>query len=193
MKKLKIIVSLLIMTLSITSLDTGCTKDAGVHKPNGITLLTTTTTPAISPEIIEEQIVGKHLHVESSFITFSGKAELPDNTVLLSQLYEGDKALSWWPTNMEILVRNGQWEISVDLEQIGRVDNILIGPIYNLKIWQKDNLENKAEMFFDLVGPPRDDPWWKLSVFWMSVGTGIAIIIIIVAVYYVKQLKRRVK
>ncbi len=114
----------------------------------------TVTTPPTSHEVVEGQIHVYGVHVESSLIRFSGTAGLPDRTVLRSQLYQDSTLLLWWPTGQDIAVQNGEWTISVALEDDGRPREILVGPVYRVDVWERDNPAQHSGFSFDLVGPP---------------------------------------
>lgn len=93
----------------------------------------------------ELDVTGVSIYL-NNFITFRGTAEFPDGTVLLSQLFEDDKALLWWPIDQQIKVDGGRWEIKV---LIG--DNRLSSPYYRLIVY---NPSVKTTFSFNLKGPP---------------------------------------
>jgi hypothetical protein len=190
MKKLKILIVVLLITSTI--LDTGCRHNSKLQATNYASSSVTITTPANSPVVVEGRIDVNRVQVEPSLITFWGIAGLPDDTIIRSQLYEGETPLSWWPTDMDILIQNSQWTISVALESRGQVNNILVGPRYYYKVWQKDNPANSTGMFFDLIGPPKITPLWKQGIFWLLISIIIGIIIIALGIYNVIRLKRTI-
>ena len=102
-----------------------------------------------------EDIVVNRAHA-GSYIQFSGTSKLPDGTVLVSQLFQDDIPLSWWPEEQKIIVNDGEWEITVtESANITASDlGLLVGPDYNFYIWEQDNPVTKSSFYFDLVGPP---------------------------------------
>ena len=105
--------------------------------------------------VSNQKIVVNRVH-SGSYIQISGTSILPDRTVLLSKLFEDDNPLSWWPEDQEIMVKNGEWEITVTKsENITASDlELRVGPDYDFYIWERDNPEIKSNFYFDLVGPP---------------------------------------
>ena len=105
--------------------------------------------------VSNQKIVVNRVH-SGSYIQISGTSILPDGTVLLSKLFEDDNTLSWWPEDQEIMVKNGEWEITVTKsENITASDlELRVGPDYDFYIWERDNPEIKSNLYFDLVGPP---------------------------------------
>jgi hypothetical protein len=102
-----------------------------------------------------EDIVVNRVHA-GSYIQFSGTSKLPDGTVLVSKLFEDDIPLHWWPEEQEIIVNDGEWEITVtESANITASDlELLVGPDYDFYIWKRDNPATKSSFYFDLVGPP---------------------------------------
>ena len=193
MRKFKILFTLLLFSLVTAQLVTGCASNDATRLTTSVTQPVTTTTFG-SPEVIEGQIYVDRVHVESSLVTFYGTAGLPDGTILHSLLIEGEEPLSWWPTDMDMLVQNGQWTASVALDERGQVKNILVGPSYYYKVYQKDNPTNTAGAFFDLIGPPPIEPWWRRGIFREMFGIALGIIVIIIAgVYGIMRWRHRVK
>jgi hypothetical protein len=93
-------------------------------------------------------------------IDISGKSNLRDSTPLESQLYIGQEPQNWWPTNLNIQVKNGGWGFTVELGRNGVPDK-LTGSSYFFKIWKKDDPNIFATQFIDLVGPPPAKPPFK--------------------------------
>ena len=114
-------------------------------------------TPADTrPDLINREIIADHVHhTFGSYIQFSGTSTFPGGTVLVSQLFEDDIPLSWWPNEREIIVNEGEWEIIVEKSaDITASDlELRIGPGYDFNIWERDNPEIKGGLYFDLVGP----------------------------------------
>jgi len=105
------------------------------------------------------QIIVENVHVlDSVSIRFYGTANLSDGTLLNSQLYEDDILLSWWPANLDIMVRNENWNIVVPLGVNGAPKSLLSGPSYHLILWQKNDSSVKGFFRFDLKGPPDLSP-----------------------------------
>ena len=85
------------------------------------------------------------------YVRFHGTASFPDGTILLSQLYEDQKPLHWWPVAQPIIVENGTWAIKVLLGTRGAPSDLLSGPFYHFIVYRP---LIKAGLGFDLVGPP---------------------------------------
>ena len=192
-RKSKTLITLLLFVLVTAQLATGCASDGTTGMTTSVTPPVTTTTFG-SPEVVEGQIDVYHVHVESSLISFSGTAGFPDDTTLHSRLYEDETSLSWWPDYMDIVVQNGRWTASVDLDMPRQVKNILVGPRYHFEVWLTNNPANKSGIFFDLVGPPPFEPWWIREIFWAMIGIALGIIVIILAgIYGIMRWRYRVK
>ena len=111
-----------------------------------------TLTPLFSDLIT---IRGVHIQ-DKSDVGLRGESALPDGTCILTQLYEDDRPLDWWPSERCALVKDGRWEIQVRLsEEQGAPEDLSETAMYILRAWQKDDPAIEAQYFpFDLQGPP---------------------------------------
>lgn len=99
-------------------------------------------------------IHGTSIQAGVGSIIFSGTSELPDGTILQSQLYENDILLTWWPTDREFPVQNGKWQMKVTLGKNGAPVDVAPCSYYFLKIWVKDDPSIIGGHSFDTIGPP---------------------------------------
>ena len=115
-----------------------------------------TLTPLFSDLIT---IRGVHIQ-DKSDVGLRGESALPDGTCILTQLYEDDRPLDWWPSERCALVKDGRWEIQVRLsEEQGAPEDLSETAMYILRAWQKDDPAIEAQYFpFDLQGLPRNRP-----------------------------------
>jgi len=170
----------------------GCRNYADAQTMTFENVSLTTTQPAASAEIIAGQIKANRVQVDFFSINVTGTAGLPDGTILHSRLFEEGLPLAWWPTGTDIIVKNSQWIDSVTLEETGQTNKILIGPGYHYEIWQQDDPTNTAGLFFDLVGPPPADPWWRRGILWLIAGIGIGILAVIAVIIFLVRVRHRV-
>ena len=149
--------AVILITLVSTLITVGCVQNdrSGIDHDDNITGDNAVSTNVSSTPASQNEMTVVGVHVTSSqFINFHGTAAFPDGTVLLSQLYEDDKPLPWWPAGQPIKLNHGQWEIQVLLGVNGAPSELLTGPGYHFNIWQQDNASIIANLHFDLVGPP---------------------------------------
>ncbi len=132
-------------------LPAACAQELATEEP---TAPATVTIAPRTHEVIEGEIHVYGVHTETSLIRFSGTAGLPDGTVLRSQLYKDGTLVPWWPTGQDIPVHDGQWTISAALGDDGRPREILVGPVYRVDVWERDDPAQHGGFSFDLVGPP---------------------------------------
>jgi hypothetical protein len=83
--------------------------------------------------------------------SFSGRTQLPDGTLLNAQLYEGAKPVAWWPSDLDTEVKDGEWNITLHLDEIGLRHDLSSGPIYTFTIWEKWHPSVSKTAWFDLV------------------------------------------
>lgn len=139
----RIAVILLLVTLIIPTLS--C-------RPVRTTAVWTDTSSLTNAPFEEMAAKGVTVAALYKYIRFHGTASFPDGTVLLSQLYEDQKPLPWWPVDQSIVVKNGTWEIKVPLGAHGAPRDLLSGPFYHFIVYRP---LIKAGLGFDLVGPPQ--------------------------------------
>ena len=101
-----------------------------------------------------EKITPVSVNITGGTISFTGHTVLPDGTYLQTQLYSDDTPEAWWPADECIQVQDGKWQISVRLGENGAPENLEVGPLYVLKVWENGNPSVMAEFPFDLTGPP---------------------------------------
>jgi hypothetical protein len=102
---------------------------------------------------IEEKITPVSVSITGGTISFTGHTVLPDGTYLRTQLYADDNPEAWWPADEYIQVQDGQWQISVRLGENGAPENLEVGPLYVIEVWEDGNPSVMAEFHFDLIGP----------------------------------------
>jgi hypothetical protein len=183
----KLVFALLFFLISLA----GCSHYVDAQTTTSTNAALTTTQPAASADIIAGQLDVSRIRIDFYSINITGTAGLPDGTVLHSRLFEGETALAWWPTGTDIIVRDSQWLDWVALEAAGQTKNILAGPIYRYEIWQQDDPANTAGLFFDIVGPPPAEPWWRNGIFWLMIGIGIGILAVIAVIIFLMRAKHR--
>lgn len=131
------------------------TPDSDDRRPVGVTPNPTknrTQTPTFS-ELIT--IRGVHIQGKED-VLFNGESTLPEGSCILTQLYENEQPLVWWPSERCAQVKFGRWELSVRLsEEQGAPEELRETEMYILRAWQKDDPAIEAQYFpFDLQGPP---------------------------------------
>ena len=145
-----------VFTILISGSVIGCShnEEQRTQDSENKTIIVNSIDPDSLPTSPEDIVVNRVL--ASSYIQFSGTSKLPDGTVLVSNLFEDDIPLSWWPEEQEIIVNDGKWEITVtESAKITTSDlKLLVGPDYYFYIWKRDNPATKSSFYFDLVGPP---------------------------------------
>jgi len=156
----KFFIAISIMLLAATCLLVSCgyvtgaaidsTPTADIEKPPPDTL------EGIDPSAIKFSglIHGTSIQAGGGSIIFSGTSELPDGTILQSQLYENDILLTWWPADREFPVQNRKWQIKVTLGENGAPVDVAPCSYYFLKIWVKDDPSIIGGHGFDTIGPP---------------------------------------
>jgi len=153
MRKLAIL-SILVIVLLVSS----CQFTTG-EPPVSLPEPAPTPIPSLGPAPAPSLEPGKKIGANRSavkngeFVEFSGISTLPNGTRLQTQLYVGDKPLSWWPADKLIKVQNGVWEISVPLGENGAPKYLSMSTYYSFKVWEKDNPTVMAGSGFDLMGP----------------------------------------
>ena len=96
---------LMILLLSLTA----CIRRVTTTETVPVLRMTTqiqTITVTKTQTIIEGGIFINHISSGSLFASFSGVNGLPDGILLLSQMYEGGKRQSWWPSNETFAVQD---------------------------------------------------------------------------------------
>jgi hypothetical protein len=177
MKKLVMLIIQIFSTL-IVSLISGCSNSSEISissKELDITPFTS------SSQVIEGHIDVKEIRIGKSFVAFLGTADLPDGTILHSTLESNSVTVTWWPTDMNIPVKDSLFSATVYLNEMNKGQALVSGPQYYLEVWQEGNSSNSGSMIFDLIGPPPTEPWWKRGLIWSIFGV-IAIIAVIVVV-----------
>ena len=58
----------------------------------------------------------------------------------------------WWPSDLDIKVKQGEWNISLHLGENGSSHDLSAGPVYTLEIREKSNPSTVVTAEFDLVG-----------------------------------------
>lgn len=134
-------------TNAISTNSTG-TNLTSINTASDNAVLPTTNTPVFSVWIMGN--MGIRIG-DSQYIDFYGVTSSPDGTVLLSQLYDSNKALPWWPKDQPIIVKSGQWEIKVPLGVNGAPAHIWAGQFF---IWHQDNPSMGGEISFPAGTPP---------------------------------------
>ncbi|HUT67306.1 MAG TPA: hypothetical protein VMW86_02005 [Dehalococcoidales bacterium] len=103
-------------------------------------------------DIIDEEITLRSVMTNlCGDISFSGRTQLSDGTLLNAQLYEGVKPVAWWPSGLDIEVKEGKWNISLHLDEIGLRHDLSVGPVYTFTIWEKWHPSVSKTAWFDLV------------------------------------------
>ena len=145
-----------VFTILISGSVIGCShnEEQRTQDSENKTIIVNSIDPDSLPSSNKEIVVNR-VRV-ASYIQFGGTSKLPDGTVLVSNLFEDDIPLSWWPEEQEIIVNDGKWEITVtESANITTSDlELLVGPDYYFYIWKRDNPATKSSFYFDLVGPP---------------------------------------
>jgi hypothetical protein len=85
-------------------------------------------------------------------ISFHGRTQLPDGTLLNAQLYEGANPVAWWPSDLDIEVKEGEWVVSLHLDESGIIHDLSEGPVYTFTIWEKWHPSVSKTAWFDLLG-----------------------------------------
>jgi hypothetical protein len=101
-----------------------------------------------------QRIFPRHLHTSNTSILISGTTDLPEGTVIRSQLYENYILLTWWPSDREYVIEDGEWEIKVLFEETGPHDDFIPESGYWLIIRVKNDPSIVDGVFWDTVGPP---------------------------------------
>jgi heat shock protein HslJ len=64
-----------------------------------------------------------------------GSADLPEETTIRVQLYEGENPLEWWPVNYDLRVHDNKWEFSVKASEYQDIEELPApGKDYSLHI-----------------------------------------------------------
>jgi hypothetical protein len=134
------------------SLIGGCTLNSNTAtattNPTGVTTSNISSSPGLTPYMFS--ITG--IEGSQNDIILRGTADLPDKSLLLSQLKKDGLPVSWWPAGQDINVANGQWLIMVAAGINGAPQPLpaLIDDTYSLDIWQKDSpgSVSNLSMFF---------------------------------------------
>jgi hypothetical protein len=177
MKKLVMLI-IQIFTILMVSLISGCSSSSEISissKELNITPFTS------SSQVIEGHIDVNEIRIDKSFVAFLGTADLPDGTILHSTLENNSVTVTWWPTDMNIPVKDSLFSARVDFSEMNKEQAFVSGPQYQIEVWQEGNSSNSGGMIFDLIGPPPAEPWWKQRFIWLIYGV-IAIITVIVVV-----------
>lgn len=135
----------------------GCLGDdqPGINQTDNETVTTTISTNPSSLPSSQDTITVTGVHVSvSKSVYFHGSAALPDGTILLSQLYEDNKPLPWWPAGQPITVEGGKWEISVPLGTNGAPSDLPPDPGYHFTVWSRDNALIKGTLYLYPGIPP---------------------------------------
>lgn len=96
-------------------------------------------------------VAADRVQVSPQQVLFSGRSTLSEGTCLRTELLAGDKPVSWWPVNTCVLVKNGQWQITVPLDQHQALDPTVD---YRLHVRQAGSTVVEAVLAFDLGAPP---------------------------------------
>jgi hypothetical protein len=175
MRKFIIMVALVFYIL-IASLISGCSSSSDLGTISQELKITPLTS---SSPVTEGHIDLNEIRIGKSFVAFLGTADLPDGTILYSTLEIDSMAVTWWPTDMKIPVKDSLFSENVYLNNPDEGPAFLPGAQYQLDIWQEGNSTNSLDMVFDLTGPPPAEPWWKQRFIWLIYSV-IAIIAVIV-------------
>jgi hypothetical protein len=100
------------------------------------------------------RIMCRHIHTSPFLLLFSGTTDLPDGTVIQSQLYENGILVTWWPSDREYVVEDGEWEIKVLTNEIVAYENLIPSSSYWLIILVKDDPSIIDGTYWDTIGPP---------------------------------------
>ncbi len=145
MKPIELLTRFLLLFLLVLSiaLVCGCShtiKDSKVTNPP------TTFNKIFGPVSVESSVLSIHLY---------GPADLPDGTILQTQLYLNNQSQIWWPANQNIQVQNGGWEITVRANENGtpkKLPSIEDGD--SIRVWERDNPTIMIDWTFFFPGPP---------------------------------------
>jgi hypothetical protein len=143
-----------ICLLSSCSFITGATTDNKPPHPTG------KSSPGVAKHIdtstfeFSERIQMKSISTSSHSMIFTGTSDLPEGTVIRSQLYENDILLSWWPSDREYVINSGYWEIKVLMKDTEPHEDLIPESRYLLLIMVKDDPSIIGCAFWDNIGPP---------------------------------------
>ena len=138
------------VSVMIADLFTGCTPITDATSDNTGTRLDLSTIE------FSQRITPRHLHTSDTTMLISGTTDLPGGTIILSQLYENDILLTWWPSDREYIIEDGEWEIKVLLEDTEPHDDFIPESNYWLIITVKDDPSIVDGVYWDTIGPPLD-------------------------------------
>lgn len=157
----KAIAVIIAVSIMIVGLFTGCTPvtDAtsdtiGITGTTSIASDDTVTKLDLSTIKWSNRIIRRHLHTSNTVMIISGTSDLPDGTIIQSQLYENYVPLTWWPSDQEFVIEDGELEIKVLLEETVPHDDFIPESGYWLIIRVKDDPSIVDGVFWDTIGPP---------------------------------------
>ena len=106
--------------------------------------------PCEESDTAEEKLTLMAIMTNMCQISFSGRTQLPDGTLLNAQLFEGVNPVSWWPTDLNIEVKEGEWDITLHPDGIMLHDELSLGKVYTFTIWEKWHPSVSKTAWFDL-------------------------------------------
>ena len=150
----------IILVVVMLSLLNGCSLSSSTSpvtpNPTGKTTSNIPSSPGLTPHMFSiTEIKGSQTN-----ITLRGTANLPDNSLLRSQLKKAGLPVSWWPAGQDINVADGQWLIMVAAGINGAPSPLpaLIDDTYSLDIWQKESPGSVSNLSMFFPRPPPTVP-----------------------------------